>query len=109
MPDKVYLNAGPWEAAKKLYEAGILKKLAHVMDKTDFPSAFHILRCDEIEDLLCVMEHYGVFTSPSNLEKAKPTHVCGSFFRKNLLAHILLEENWGKDPIPCDQLTTLCN
>lgn len=110
-PAKVYLNAGPWKAAKKLYEAGILKKLAPIMDKKDFPKEFQDLRCDEIEDLLCSLGHYGVFSDLDKLGQALPMiekrTQSGKLFRKNLLARKLLEDNWGKNPIPCNQLTKL--
>ena len=105
MPDKVYLNAGSLKAAKELYKNGHLKKVTPIMDKIDFPTEFHVLRCDEIEDLLCFMQHYGVFSSPINLAKVKTP--LGSCFRKNLLAYILLETNWKKAVLPPSQLITL--
>ena len=112
-PDKVYLNAGSLEAAEKLFGKSMKKKSSQVVDKMVFITIcidFNKLRCDEIEDLLCVMGHYDVFSNLSNLDKVKPKgSLCSggiSLFRSNLLAHKLLEENWGKAPIPCNKITT---
>lgn len=110
-PAKLYLNAGPLEAAKILLGATKIKKLGHIIDIKQFPKEFQKLRCDEIEDLLCVMGHYDVFSNLNKLGKALPMiekrTKSGNLFRKNLLARKLLEENWGKDPIHCNQLTKL--
>lgn len=111
MPQKVYLNAGPWKAAKIMRQEGVITTLSHVMAKADFPDEFKDLRCDEIEDMLCSLGHYGVFSDLDNIGKALPMiekrTKSGNLFRKNLLAHKLLEVNLGKDPIHCNQLTKL--
>lgn len=110
-PTKVYLNAGPLEAAKTMCDSKMINTFGRVMEKHDFPNQFQILRCDEIEDLLCVMGHYDVFSDLNNLSKVK-TNVSScsgytSLFRRNLLAHKLLEEYWGEAPIPIEQLNIL--
>ena len=110
-PQKVYLNAGPLEAAKNMYNSEMIKTYGRIMDIGNFPEDFWDLRCDEIEDMLCVMGHYDVFSDLNNLDKVKrKMSSCSggsTLFRRNLLVHELLEENWGKAPILRDQLTTL--
>lgn len=112
MPQKVYLNAGPLKAAKKLLGINKVESLGHVIDKKEFPQEFHNLRCDQIEELLCVMERYGVFSNLNNINNIKPNTCscftnCSFLFRRNLLAHSLLDKNWDKEPIPYEQLETL--
>lgn len=110
-PTKVYLNAGPLKAAKILLGAAKIKKSAHIIVIKQFPKDFWELRGDEIEDMLCVMGHYDVFSDLKNLNKVinKMSSRSGSstLFRRNLLGHTLLEEIWEKDSISRNQLTTL--
>lgn len=112
MPKKVYLNAGPLKAAKELLGIHKIKSLGHIVDKNEFPQEFQKLRCDQIEELLCVMERYGIFSNLNNINNIKPKSCsyftsCSFLIRRNLLAHRLLDENWGKEPISYKQLDTL--
>lgn len=112
MPKKVYLNAGPLKAAKELLGIHKIKSLGHIVDREEFPQDFHNLRCDQIEELLCVMERNGVFSNLNNINNIKPNSCscftnCSFLFRRNLLAHSLLDKNWDKEPIPYEQLETL--
>lgn len=112
MPKKVYLNAGPLEAAKKLLGTHKMDSIGHIVDREEFPQEFHDLRCDQIEELLCIMERYGVFSNLDSINNIKPNSCscftnCSFLFRRNLLAHRLLDENWDKEPIPYEQLETL--
>ena len=74
MPNKVYLTTGPLKAAKIMNANGTMRvgKIGNssvILDKKLFPVDFHRLTCEDIEDLLCTMEHYDVFSNYANLLK----------------------------------------
>lgn len=96
MPNKVYLYAGPLETAKRILGTATLKKHGNVIDLKLFPAEFHVFRCDEVENLLCVLPHLDVFL----LMGYGCKKTAGTWLRNNLLAHQLLEVNWGKAPLP---------
>ncbi len=103
MPDRVYLYAGPLETAKRILGTAMINKHGNVLDLKLFPSEFHVLRCDEVENLLCVLPHLDMFLLMGYGGKK----TAGNLLRKNLLAHQLLEVNWGKGPLPEKHLNTL--
>lgn len=80
MPNKVYLSAGPLRAAKILYANSNLKTIGAFVMACAFPPDFQKLTCEDIEDLLCVMGHYDVFSNYANLDNvpcpAKKTNIC---------------------------------
>jgi hypothetical protein len=80
MPKKVYLSAGPLRAAKVMYKNALLKTIGTTVIKNAFPPEFQKLTCEDIEDLLCVMGHYDVFSNYDNLDKvpcpAQKTNIC---------------------------------
>lgn len=79
MPKEVYLSAGPLRAARVLLKNSIANKPC-VLNKSAFPPEFSPLSCEDIEDLLCVMGHFDVFSDYNNLGKvpcpATRTPVC---------------------------------
>lgn len=103
MPNKVYLYAGPLETAKRIIKPATIIMFGNILEMKYFPSEFHGLRCDQVENLLCVMPHIDVFLLMGYGGKKSSS----TLFRKNLLAHKLLEIDWGKATTQEKHLNTM--